>query len=40
LIIACDRSLMEKQPSPLLSRIVVGFAALLMFGAAIGMFIF
>jgi hypothetical protein len=40
LIIACDRSLMEKQPSPLLSRIVVGFAALLMFGAAIGIFIF
>lgn len=40
LSIACDRSLMRTQPSSLLSRIVVGFTTALMFGAAIGMFVF
>jgi Mn2+/Fe2+ NRAMP family transporter len=40
LIIACDRTIMQKQPSSMISRIVVGVTALLMFGAAIGMFVF
>ena len=40
LIIACNRTIMQKQPSSMTSRIVVGVAALLMFGAAIGMFVF
>jgi NRAMP (natural resistance-associated macrophage protein)-like metal ion transporter len=40
LIIACDRTIMQKQPSSLVSRIVVAVTALLMFGAAIGMFVF
>jgi hypothetical protein len=34
------RSLMQTQPSPLISRIVVGFTIALMFGAAVGMFVF
>jgi len=40
LLIASDRSLMQAQPSSLVSRIVVGFTAALMFAAAIGMFVF
>jgi NRAMP (natural resistance-associated macrophage protein)-like metal ion transporter len=40
LFVACDRKLMHAQPSSWLSRIVVGIATLLMFGAAIGMFVF
>src|SRR6201997_3360782 len=40
LIVASDRKLMQGQPSSILSRIVVGLATLLMFGAAIGMFVF
>ena len=40
LLVASDRKLMNKQPSSILSRIVVGLATLLMFGAAIGMFVF
>ena len=40
LIIACNRTIMQKQPSSMTSRIVVGVTALLMFGAAIGMFVF
>jgi Mn2+/Fe2+ NRAMP family transporter len=40
LIVACDCKLMQGQPSSWLSRIVVGVATLLMFGAAIGMFVF
>jgi Mn2+/Fe2+ NRAMP family transporter len=40
LIIACDASIMQKQPSSMLSRIVVGFTTALMFGAAIGMLVF
>lgn len=38
LIIACDRALMQAQPSSMTSRIVVGVTATLMFAAAIGMF--
>ena len=40
LIIACDRALMQAQPSSMTSRIVVGITALLMFAAAVGMFVF
>ena len=40
LIAASDRQLMHNQPSPLLGRIIVGFTTVVMFGAAIGMFIF
>jgi Mn2+/Fe2+ NRAMP family transporter len=40
LIVACDRKIMRNQPSSLLGRLVVGLTALLMFGAAIGMFAF
>jgi Mn2+/Fe2+ NRAMP family transporter len=40
LIAASDRKLMNDQPSSMLSRIVVGVATLVMFGAAIGMFVF
>jgi Mn2+/Fe2+ NRAMP family transporter len=39
-IIACDRTIMQKQPSSMISRIVADVTALLMFGAAIGMFVF
>ena len=38
--VARDQKLMEKQPSSKLSLIVVGTTTLLMFGAAIGMFLF
>jgi NRAMP (natural resistance-associated macrophage protein)-like metal ion transporter len=37
LIVACDRSIMQKQPSSMLSRVVVGSTIALMFGAVIGM---
>jgi Mn2+/Fe2+ NRAMP family transporter len=40
LVIAWDRKLMKGQPIPVLSRIVLLATALLMFGAAIGMFVF
>ena len=40
LIAASDRQLMHNQPSPLLGRLIVGFTTVVMFGAAIGMFIF
>jgi NRAMP (natural resistance-associated macrophage protein)-like metal ion transporter len=40
LIIACNRTIMQNQPSSMVSRLVVGVTALLMFGAAIGMFVF
>jgi hypothetical protein len=40
LIIACNRTIMQKQPSSLVGRVVVAVTALLMFGAAIGMFVF
>jgi len=40
LIIASDRKIMRNQQSSLLGRAVVALATLLMFGAAIGMFLF
>jgi NRAMP (natural resistance-associated macrophage protein)-like metal ion transporter len=40
LVVACDRKCMQGQPSSLLGRFVVAAAALLMFGAAAGMFFF
>lgn len=40
LIIACNRSIMRKQPSSMISRIVVGLTTALMFGAAIALFVF
>jgi NRAMP (natural resistance-associated macrophage protein)-like metal ion transporter len=40
LIAACDRKLMNGQPSSMLGRGVVAIATLVMFGAAIGMFVF
>jgi Mn2+/Fe2+ NRAMP family transporter len=39
LMVASDRKIMHEQPSPLLARLAVGLTALLMFGAAIGMFV-
>jgi Mn2+/Fe2+ NRAMP family transporter len=39
LYVACDRKLMQRQPSSMLSRVVVGIATLVMFAAAIGMFV-
>ena len=40
LFVASDTRLMKKQPSSMAARIWVGVTALLMFGAAAGMFIF
>jgi NRAMP (natural resistance-associated macrophage protein)-like metal ion transporter len=40
LLVACDRTCMRGQPSSILSRVAVAAAALLMFGAAIGVFVF
>ena len=40
LLVASDRKLMNGQSSSALSIVVVGLATLLMFGAAIGMFVF
>jgi NRAMP (natural resistance-associated macrophage protein)-like metal ion transporter len=40
LIAASDRKLMQGQPSSWLSKIVVAVTTMLMFGAAIGMFVF
>ncbi len=40
LLVASSRKLMAGQPSSVLARAVVGAATLLMFGAAIGMFVF
>jgi NRAMP (natural resistance-associated macrophage protein)-like metal ion transporter len=39
-VVAGDRKLMEGQPSPTASRVVVGITCVLMFGAAVGMFVF
>jgi NRAMP (natural resistance-associated macrophage protein)-like metal ion transporter len=38
--IACDRTVMKGQPSSIPSIVIVSIATLVMFGAAIGMFIF
>ena len=40
LIAASDRKLMNGQPSSILGRVIVAVATLVMFGAAIGMFVF
>jgi NRAMP (natural resistance-associated macrophage protein)-like metal ion transporter len=40
LVVATDRKLMKDQPSSALGRAVVAVTTLLMFGAAIGMFVF
>ncbi len=40
LMTASDRKVMNGQPSPVLSRVVVGAITLAMFGAAVGMFAF
>ena len=40
LVIACNRSIMRGQPSSMTTRIVVGIATVVMFGAAVGMFVF
>ena len=40
LVVACDRKCMQGQPSSLLGRAVVAITAILMFGAAAGMFLF
>ncbi len=40
LILASDAKTMHGQPSSRLSRVVVGLTTILMFGAAIGMFVF
>ena len=39
LYVACDRKLMENQPSSMLSRIIVAVTTLAMFAAAIAMFV-
>ena len=39
LIVASDSKLMRNQPSSLLSRVLVGLTALIMFGAAFAMFV-
>jgi NRAMP (natural resistance-associated macrophage protein)-like metal ion transporter len=39
LVVACNRKLMKNQPSSMLSRVVVGLTAAVMFGAAIAMFV-
>jgi len=40
ILVASDRTLMKNQPSSIPSIVIVSVAALLMFGAAIGMFVF
>ena len=40
LIIACDRRCMQGQPSSMVTRVAVGVTAVLMFAAAVGMFVF
>jgi Mn2+/Fe2+ NRAMP family transporter len=40
LVLACDRTCMRGQPSSIPGRVAVGITALLMFGAAGGMFVF
>jgi Mn2+/Fe2+ NRAMP family transporter len=39
LYVACDRKLMQDQPSSILSRVVVAVTTLAMFAAAIAMFV-
>jgi NRAMP (natural resistance-associated macrophage protein)-like metal ion transporter len=39
LIVSCDRKLMKRQPSPWLSRVMVGLTAAVMFVSAVAMFV-
>ena len=39
LIVACDRKVMQNQPSSVLSRVVVGITTLAMFAAGVAMFV-
>lgn len=39
LVVACDRRLMQNQPSSIVSRLLVAITTIVMFGAAIGMFV-
>jgi len=39
LFVASDRKIMQDQPSPWLSRIIVGITTIVMFGAAAAMFV-
>lgn len=39
LMVASDRKVMREQPNSWISRLIVGLTALIMFGAAIGMFV-
>jgi Mn2+/Fe2+ NRAMP family transporter len=39
-VVASDRRIMHNQCSSLLARTIVGIAALLMLGVAVGMFVF
>jgi len=39
LFVACDRKLMQDQPSSMLSRVVVVITTIAMFAAGIGMFV-
>ena len=39
LIVSCDRKLTQRQPSPWLSRVMVGSTAALMFLAAVAMLV-
>ena len=39
LVVACDRKLMNNQPSSMLSRVIVAITTLAMFAAAIAMFV-
>ncbi len=39
LLVSCDRKVMQCQPSPWLSRVMVGLTAALMFIAAVAMFV-
>jgi Mn2+/Fe2+ NRAMP family transporter len=40
LLVACDTTIMQGQPSSLLGRVTVGLTTLFMFAAGIGMFVF
>ena len=40
LMVASDRKIMQNQPSSMLSRVIVGITTAVMFGAAVGLFVF
>lgn len=39
LVVASDSKVMQRMPSPMFARVIVGFTAVAMFGAAIAMFV-